>query len=213
MKFKNNNTMRNIFYSLILIFVIWVLVQPRPTNDIVTYHNDYRIDSNYLTPIEPLTESVNTMSVVPKRKENAVDLYIKRYSKTAVEEMKLYGIPASITLAQGIVESNAGRSNLSVKHNNHFGMKWRKGRAEGYAVYSDDSPRDKFVVYKSAWRSFRDHSILLAKSDRYKRLFKSNDYKRWAKGLKDCGYATNKSYDKMLISVIEKYKLYKFDNK
>ena len=71
--------MRNIFYSLVFIFVVWVLMQPRPTADIVTYHNDYRVDSNYLTPIEPLTESVNTMSVIPKRKENAVDLYIKRY--------------------------------------------------------------------------------------------------------------------------------------
>lgn len=147
--------------------------------------------------------------------DKAIEQYIKKFNKTAMAEMEMYGIPASITLAQGIVESNAGRSQLSKKHNNHFGMKWRKGRQEKYAVYSDDSPRDKFVVYKSAWRSYRDHSKLLVRLSRYKHLFKLRvtDYKGWAKGLKKAGYATNKDYDKILISVIEKYKLYEYDQK
>lgn len=158
-----------------------------------------------------------TESYIPKKstlkKVDKVQAYVDKYLKTALAEQSLYGIPASITLAQGIVESNSGTSSLSVKCNNHFGMKWRRGRKEKYAIYHDDSPKDKFVVYKSAWYSFRDHSKLLM-NDRYNHLFKlkCNDYKGWARGLKKCGYATNKSYDKILISVIERYKLNKFDN-
>ena len=92
-------------------------------------------------------------------------------------------------------------------------MKWRKGRKEKFVIYADDRPDDRFVVYKSAWRSYRDHSKLLVNAPRYKKLFKlkRTDYKGWAKGLKECGYATNKNYDKILISVIEKYGLHKYD--
>jgi flagellum-specific peptidoglycan hydrolase FlgJ len=158
-----------------------------------------------------------TESYIPKKstlkKVDKVQAYVDKYLKIALAEQSLYGIPASITLAQGIVESNSGTSSLSVKCNNHFGMKWRRGRKEKYAIYHDDSPKDKFVVYKSAWYSFRDHSKLLM-NERYNHLFKlkCNDYKGWARGLKKCGYATNKSYDKILISVIERYKLNRFDN-
>jgi flagellum-specific peptidoglycan hydrolase FlgJ len=146
------------------------------------------------------------------KKVDKVQAYVDKYLKTALQEQSLYGIPASITLAQGIVESNSGTSSLSVKCNNHFGMKWRKGRKEKYAIYHDDSPKDKFVVYKSAWYSFRDHSKLLM-NERYSHLFKlkCDDYKGWAKGLKKAGYATNKRYDKILIAVIERYKLNKYD--
>ena len=158
------------------------------------------------------TESYNKQKSTLK-KVDKVQAYVDKYLKTALTEQSLYGIPASITLAQGIVESNSGTSSLSVKCNNHFGMKWRKGRKEKYAIYHDDSPKDKFVMYKSAWYSFRDHSKLLM-NERYNHLFKlrCDDYKGWARGLKKCGYATNKSYDKILISVIERYKLNRFDN-
>ena len=157
-----------------------------------------------------------TESYIPKKstlkKVDKVQAYVDKYLKTALEEQSLYGIPASITLAQGIVESNSGTSSLAMKCNNHFGMKWRKGRKEKYAIYHDDSPKDKFVVYKSAWYSFRDHSKLLM-HQRYSHLFKlkCDDYKGWAKGLKKAGYATNKRYDKILIAVIERYKLNKYD--
>lgn len=146
------------------------------------------------------------------KKEELVKRYIDKYKEIAIEEQKKYGIPASITLAQGILESNAGQSPLSAKHNNHFGMKWRKGRKEKFAVYADDSPKDKFVVYKSPWWSFRDHSKLLYDNDRYKFLFKCKDYKCWANGLQKAGYATSKHYAKSLISIIEYYKLTKYDN-
>jgi flagellum-specific peptidoglycan hydrolase FlgJ len=146
-------------------------------------------------------------------KVDKVTAYVERFKKTAMKEQELFGIPASITLAQGIIESNSGKSSLSRKYNNHFGMKWRKGRKEKFVIYADDRPDDRFVVYKSSWRSYRDHSKLLTNAPRYKKLFKlkRTDYKGWAKGLKECGYATNKNYDKILISVIEKYDLAKYD--
>lgn len=143
-------------------------------------------------------------------KKNHVERYIDRFLKTAKQEAKLFNIPVSITLAQGIIESNAGRSSLACKHNNHFGVKYR-GRGK-YAVYADDTPRDKFQVYKSAWWSYRDHSKLLT-SRHYRHLTKLSrlDYKAWAHGLKKCGYATEKKYAQILISVIEKYDLWVYD--
>jgi flagellum-specific peptidoglycan hydrolase FlgJ len=144
-------------------------------------------------------------------KVELVNQYIEKYKRVAIKEQKLYGIPASITLAQGILESNAGQSSLSAKCNNHFGMKWIKGRKEKYAIYADDSPTDKFVVYKSAWWSYRDHSKLLM-LQRYKPCRKCNrDYECWARQLKKCGYATAPHYAKCLISIIKQYKLYKYD--
>ena len=143
-------------------------------------------------------------------KQNHIERYIDRFLKTAKQEAKLFNIPVSITLAQGIIESNAGRSSLAVKHNNHFGVKYR-GRGK-YAIYADDTPRDKFQVYKSAWWSYRDHSKLLT-SRHYRHFTKLSrlDYKAWAHGLKKCGYATEKKYAEILISVIEKYDLWVYD--
>lgn len=145
-------------------------------------------------------------------KEELVNAYVKRYYNTAVEEMKLYNIPASITLAQGIIESNAGQSNLSRKENNHFGIKCKANSKYKCANYADDDPDDMFRVFDSAWESYREHSKLLVGS-RYKHLtkLKKSNYKGWAKGLKKAGYATNPNYDKMIINIVEKYKLYNYD--
>jgi flagellum-specific peptidoglycan hydrolase FlgJ len=139
-----------------------------------------------------------------------IEAYINRFLKTAKAEADKFNIPVSITLAQGIIESNAGRSQLSRRHNNHFGIKWRG--VGKYAVYKDDTPKDRFQVYKSAWHSYRAHSKLLAGS-RYGHLTKLNrlQYRKWARGLKKCGYATEKRYAEILISVIEKYQLWRFD--
>lgn len=141
-----------------------------------------------------------------------IESYIQKYLTTAKKEADLYNIPVAITLAQGIIESNAGRSSLAVKHNNHFGVKYR-GFGK-YAIYKDDTPKDKFQVYKSAWWSFRDHSKLLT-SNHYRHLtkLKRTQYKAWAHGLKKCGYATAPKYAEILISVIEKYQLWKYDLK
>jgi flagellum-specific peptidoglycan hydrolase FlgJ len=140
--------------------------------------------------------------------------YIKRFSKVAQEEMKRYGIPASITLAQGLLESNAGTSPLAVHNQNHFGIKcFEKHCGKGHcANFSDDSHKDFFRIYQTVWESFRAHSKFLQK-DRYKPLFKlkSTDYKGWAKGLQKAGYATDKRYGEKLIRLIEAYELHRYD--
>jgi len=143
-----------------------------------------------------------------------IETYIQKYLSTAQTEAELYNIPVSITLAQGIIESDAGRSSLAKKHNNHFGVKWHRGRKEKFAVYRDDTPKDRFVVYRSAWWSYRDHSKLLT-SKHYRHLtkLKRTNYKAWARGLKKCGYATAPKYAEILISIIEKYELWKYDLK
>lgn len=143
-----------------------------------------------------------------------IETYIQKYLSTAQKEAELYNIPVSITLAQGIIESDAGRSSLAKKHNNHFGVKWHRGRKEKFAVYRDDTPKDRFVVYSSAWWSYRDHSRLLT-SKHYRHLtkLKRTNYKAWARGLKKCGYATAPKYAEILISIIEKYELWKYDIK
>ncbi len=138
--------------------------------------------------------------------------YIDQFKGVAIEEMNAYGIPASITLAQGILESNSGNSSLAKYANNHFGIKctsdWK-----GKAYYKDDDQsNDCFRVYKDARESFKDHSTFL-KRKRYSSLFEldKNDYKNWALGLKTAGYATNPKYPELLINLIEKYKLNQYD--
>ena len=141
--------------------------------------------------------------------------YIKKYRDIAVEEMKRYHIPASITLAQGLLESGAGYGTLARKSNNHFGIKcgsdWR-----GKTVKHDDDARNEcFRVYKDPKDSYRDHSKFLAGKQRYAFLFdlKITDYKGWARGLKKAGYATNPRYAHQLIDIIQRYNLDKYDKK
>ena len=139
--------------------------------------------------------------------------YIQKYAPLAVKEMHRTGVPASITLAQGILESGAGLSQLATKGNNHFGIKCHKDWT-GKRMYMDDDRKGEcFRVYKKAEDSFRDHSDFLRYRDRYKFLFdlKVTDYKGWAYGLKKAGYATDPHYATKLIKYIEDYKLYKYD--
>ena len=130
-------------------------------------------------------------------------------------EMDKYGIPASITLAQGLLESNVGESKLATRNNNHFGMKcFSKSCSKGHCSnFTDDSHKDFFRIYKSAWESFRAHSLLLKQSSRYQPLFqlKSNDYKGWARGLKKAGYATDPKYAEKIINLIEDLDLHQYD--
>ncbi len=141
--------------------------------------------------------------------------YIKKYSSLAVSEMKRTGVPASITLAQGLLESNAGQSRLAVKGNNHFGIKCHNDWSGKKMKEDDNAPGECFRVYPSVEASFRDHSDFLRGRDRYKSLFelKTTDYKGWAKGLKKAGYATDPGYADKLISLIEDYKLYEYDRR
>jgi LysM repeat protein len=141
--------------------------------------------------------------------------YINTYKDIAVKKMKEYKIPASITLAQGILESGSGNSRLAVKGNNHFGIKCHKGW-KGKKIYEDDDAKHEcFRKYKKAADSYSDHSKFLTQRGRYSFLFdyKTTDYKKWAYGLKKAGYATNPKYPQLLIRIIEKYDLHKYDKK
>ena len=138
--------------------------------------------------------------------------YIQKYSAIAQEQMREYGIPASITLAQGILESGSGKSKLASEGNNHFGIKCHDTWNGATMHLDDDAPNECFRKYKSVDQSFEDHSLFL-KKPRYQELFalEITDYKGWAQGLKKCGYATSPTYAKSLIDLIEKYELTQFD--
>lgn len=138
--------------------------------------------------------------------------YIDKYKDLAIAEMLKYDIPASITLAQGLLESGAGMSELALKSNNHFGIKchdWRGATTR----HTDDKENECFRAYDDVYESYEDHSQFLTSQPRYKSLFKlkRTDYKGWARGLKRCGYATNPAYANQLIDIIELYKLHEFD--
>jgi len=138
--------------------------------------------------------------------------YIDRYKDIAVKEMNLYGIPASITLAQGLFESGSGNGELARVANNHFGIKCSADWKGKSYFKDDDNKNDCFRVYDKPEDSFRDHSNFLKKKN-YARLFEldKNDYRGWAVGLKQCGYATNPKYADLLIGVIQKYNLDQYD--
>lgn len=145
-------------------------------------------------------------------KGQAMQAYIDRYAPAAIRAMNNYGIPASITLAQGLLESNAGESKLALESNNHFGIKCRR-KCKGCTCrnYTDDDVYDMFRVFDSAWESYEEHSILLS-SPRYEHLKKyGKDYKSWAYGLKRAGYATDKTYGQKLIRLIRNLNLDKYD--
>ena len=146
--------------------------------------------------------------------EGVYEKYIRKYADIAVAEMQRTGVPASITLAQGLIESGAGTSTLATKGNNHFGIKCHNDWTGARMYHDDDRKGECFRVYKSAEESFRDHSDFLRYHDRYKSLFdlSPDDYRGWAKGLKQAGYATSPTYAAKLIKVIEDYELYKYDN-
>ena len=144
--------------------------------------------------------------------DNSRVQYIETYQKSAIEQMTKYKIPASITLAQGILESNNGNSMLAKKGKNHFGIKCHGWK--GKKIFADDDVKNEcFRSYKTVGESFEDHSLFLTNNKRYQFLFnlKITDYKSWSKGLKKAGYATNSKYAEILIKIIEENKLQVFD--
>ncbi len=149
----------------------------------------------------------------PGERKNTPEDYIAKYSEAAVAQMQMHDIPASITMAQGMLESGNGNSALSVYANNHFGIKCHKEwKGETY-IMDDDAKNECFRKYPSVMDSYTDHSMFLKTRDRYAFLFSLSrtDYKGWAKGLKEAGYATHHAYANLLIDLIEKYKLYELD--
>lgn len=166
----------------------------------------------YLTLLFTLVLSVSVWSQGSTNR--AYWAYIDKYKNMAMEQQQKYKIPASITLAQGLLESGAGRSRLATEANNHFGIKTPGGWTGPYILADDDRPKEKFRKYRSAADSYEDHSLFLLKP-RYQRLFtyKITDYKSWAHGLKACGYATSPTYAQSLIRIIEMYSLHQFDTR
>nr|WP_321225250.1 glucosaminidase domain-containing protein [uncultured Psychroserpens sp.] len=161
----------------------------------------------------PNTNNTNETPKIDTSNLSAVDIYILKYNAIAMDEMRKSKIPASITLAQGILESGSGKGRLSVEANNHFGIKCH-GWTGKKIYHDDDASQECFRKYDHANSSFEDHSEFLTGRSRYAKLFKlrPNDYKGWAKGLRAAGYATDRRYPEKLISLIERYRLYTYDD-
>ncbi len=151
--------------------------------------------------------------VFAQNKKLTREEYIQKFRDLAVSEMKRSGIPASITLAQGCLESNNGNSRLAREGNNHFGIKCKSNWTGRRVYHNDDSPGECFRKYRNAEESYLDHTDFLITNPRYSELFALHvtDYKRWAHGLKKAGYATDPSYAERLIKIIEDSKLYVYD--
>ena len=149
---------------------------------------------------------------IPKEKIT-IEEYIEIYKETVMQNMIKYHIPASITMAQGILESGFGNSELAIYANNHFGIKCHKNWEGEIYSYDDDKKNECFRKYKNSDESYKDHSLFLTSKERYKSLFELEiiDYKAWARGLKEAGYATNPKYALRLITIIEQHKLYEID--
>jgi hypothetical protein len=154
-----------------------------------------------------------TLTAQAQRRNTRYTEYINTYKDLAVEQMKQYKIPASITLSQGLLESGAGTSELARKSNNHFGIKCGVNWHGRTVRHNDDARNECFRAYSHPRDSYRDHSAFLTSGARYASLFKLDitDYRGWAKGLKRAGYATDPSYANRLITIIEDYELYKYD--
>lgn len=208
--------------TLILILLCSIIVSCKSKHGVVTKKNKQRnytervakIEGNVEQPtVQVSSDPKPTVSITKKSYTSTVEEYISTYRGIAMEEMRRYGIPASITLAQGILESGSGRGRLSVEANNHFGIKCHDWTGE--KIYHDDDRKQEcFRKYDHPHRSFEDHSIFLSSRGRYADLFKlkQSDYKGWAKGLRAAGYATDRKYPEKLIDLIERYQLNQFDS-
>ena len=163
-------------------------------------------------PAEPVKNSDKVSTTNSTLIKTPAESYIERYKNIAITEMNGSGIPASITLAQGILESGSGNSKLAKEANNHFGIKCATEWKGETILQDDDNKDDCFRVYRSPEETFRDHTEFL-KRKRYASLFEldKNDYRGWANGLKTAGYATNPRYAELLISLVERYDLSRFD--
>nr|WP_321248260.1 glucosaminidase domain-containing protein [uncultured Psychroserpens sp.] len=178
----------------------------------VVTKKDKRSTKTEQVVVEPKV-AVKTPDVPETSSLSAVEIYILKYNAIAMDEMRTSKIPASITLAQGILESGSGKGRLSVEANNHFGIKCH-GWTGKKIYHDDDASQECFRKYDHANSSFEDHSEFLTGRGRYAKLFKlkPDDYKGWAKGLRAAGYATDRKYPEKLISLIKRYKLDKYDD-
>lgn len=200
-------------FSVIVLMSILV-VSCGSKRKIVTKKKDNTAQTEQVSkPTKPVNNLPTKPSLDTKPYANTTEAYIGKFNAIAKEEMRKYKIPASITLAQGILESGSGKGRLAVEANNHFGIKCH-GWTGQKIYHDDDASQECFRKYKQAKSSFEDHSTFLTTRGRYSKLFqlREDDYKAWAKGLRAAGYATDRKYPQKLISLIERYQLYKFDD-
>tara|TARA_B100000900_G_scaffold311013_2_gene269760 strand:+ start:2333 stop:3088 length:756 start_codon:yes stop_codon:yes gene_type:complete len=179
------------------------------------YYADASMNEQTITSLEkPKKKTKNNKDIEVVYSSDPAIHYIQQYASIAQEEMRRYKIPASITLAQGLLESQFGQGTLAKKSNNHFGIKCKREWRGKKVYHDDDAPGECFRAYKDPKESYRDHSLFLVERERYASLFrfKKTDYKAWAKGLKKAGYATDPAYADKLIGLIERLNLWKYDN-
>lgn len=164
------------------------------------------------TPKRPEVKEPTKTVETPQVSSDPIANYIDTYKQYAMDDMLQYGIPASIKLAQGILESGSGRGSLSIRANNHFGIKCHDWTGESVR-HDDDELQECFRKYSHVKYSYRDHSLFLTQRSRYRPLFslEKDDYKGWARGLRRAGYATDPKYPEKLINLIERYQLYRYD--
>ena len=174
------------------------------------------VNSKPNTTTNPKNDSQVSLEATSNVKTYAeeIQLYVDNFKDIAKNNMKTHGIPASITLAQGILESGAGKGKLAQAAHNHFGIKCHSGWTGESVKHDDDAAQECFRKYNHPSESYRDHSLFLTSRPRYANLFKLDrgDYEAWAKGLKAAGYATDVKYPDKLIGLIERFELYKYDN-
>lgn len=213
--------------KLVLFVLALFIISCKSSKPVVRTTTKTKVSINKKPTVHTKTE---TKSVSIKTKDNSQETleatsnvktyaeevrdYIDNFKEIAKNNMKIHGIPASITLAQGILESGAGKGRLAQTANNHFGIKCHSGWTGETIHHDDDAAQECFRKYNHPSESYRDHSLFLTTRSRYSKLFKLNkgDYKSWARGLKEAGYATDVKYPDKLIGLIERYELYKYDN-
>jgi flagellum-specific peptidoglycan hydrolase FlgJ len=215
-------------YKLALFLLVIFIVSCKSSKPVIRTTSKIKINVNKKPSTNTKTVAISTPNKDSKKDSEEtleatssvktyaeeVKLYIDNFKETAKNNMKQHGIPASITLAQGILESGAGKGKLAQTANNHFGIKCHTGWSGETVNHDDDADQECFRKYNHASESYRDHSLFLTSRTRYSKLFKLNkgDYKSWAKGLKEAGYATDVKYPDKFIGLIERYELYKYDN-
>lgn len=198
--------------KLFLVLILVSIFACGPKKGINTKKNKERPKEVEHIKVEPKSPEVKTVSEPKAKPISSVTEYILRFESIAKAKMREYKIPASITLAQGILESGSGKGRLAVEANNHFGIKCHGWN--GKKIYHDDDRRQEcFRKYDNPDASYDDHSKFLTSRGRYSKLFnlRADDYKAWAKGLRAAGYATDRKYPQKLINLIERYELYKYD--
>lgn len=227
------------FKKILLIFIILTLIGCNATKPVIvttkkaplksksevvrTVKKTNPVISNSTKPIiskptRPEQKKNETETIVSTSRtvvtNDIVRVYISQYKDVAMGNMRNYGIPASIILAQGILESGAGRGDLALNANNHFGIKCHEGWTGESVKHDDDSAQECFRKYDNPSQSFKDHALFLTGRSRYAKLFgfSKDDYKAWARGLRAAGYATDPKYPDKLISYIERYHLDQYDN-